>query len=146
MVTPNGIALPNGSLRWFGFDFDRIELPDDPILRGDDPPVWVRQDLMEFVFETGISDAKVVIYIDEFDIVTGDDDDATATPKVYHVDLSAHGFDRAESFMYLYWRDVQQYCKRAEYRLDESFPERHVGCEDKEGNPTDEACSFCERG
>ena len=145
MVTPTGITLPNGSLRWFGFDFDRIELPDDPILQGDDPPTWIKQDLLGFVFETGISDAKVVIYANEFDIVT-EDDDATATPKEYQVDLYAQGLDRPESLAYSNWSGVQRYCKRAEEHLDESFSERHANCNDEEGNPTDEACSFCERG
>ena len=32
-----GTPLPNGMLLWFGFDFEWADLPDEPLLRGDDP-------------------------------------------------------------------------------------------------------------
>ena len=130
--------------RYAGLDSTSIALscPMTQYLRGDDPPTWVRQDVLEFAFKTGISDAKVIIYVNEFDIVT-QDDDAIAMPKVYQVYLRAHGLDRPEYTTHSSWHEVQQRCKHAEEHLDESFPERHVGCEDEKGNPTDEACSFC---
>ena len=38
-----GTPLPNGMLRWFGFDFDldQADLPSDPLLHRDNPPRWV---------------------------------------------------------------------------------------------------------
>ena len=44
------------------------------------------------------------------------------------------------------WHEVQQRCRKMEHWLDESHMERHVPCEDIDGNLTADACSFCERG
>ena len=141
-----GTPLPNGMLLWFGFDFEWADLPDEPLLRGDEKPRWVGS-LPGFTFRTGISDAKVTIETDEFE-QNDDNEEREAThvtPKGYIVTVEAHGLDRAEVFTCPSWHEVQQRCRTMEHRLDESHMERHVSCEDLDGVSPD-ACSFCERG
>ena len=142
-----GTTLPNGSLKWFSYDFDWADLPDEPLLRRDDPPRWVGS-LPCFTFKTGISDAKVTVEVDEFE---RDDDDEEVerihvTPKRYIVTVEAHGLDRAEVFTCPNWHEVQQKCRTMEYQLDESEMERHLLCYDEDGNTTADTCLFCERG
>ena len=36
-----GTPLPNGLLQWFGYDFEHVDLPDTPLLKHGDNPVWV---------------------------------------------------------------------------------------------------------
>ena len=138
--------LPNGALRWFGFDFDRAELPDDALLHRGDRPQWIG-DLPGFIHQTRISDARLTIQIDEFEL-NGDDDgqDTTVLPKTYQVTFDTHGLDHVEVFSCSTWHEVQQMCRRMECQLDESRHERHALCEDEQGNLTTAACSFCERG
>ena len=143
----SGTTLPNGSLKWFGYDFDWADLPDEPLLRRDETPRWVGS-LPGFTFKTGISDAKVTVEIDEFE---RDDDDEEVerihvTPKSYIVTVEAHGLDRAEVFTCPSWHEVQQKCRTMEYQLDESEMERHLLCYDEDGNTTADTCLFCERG
>ena len=143
----SGTTLPNGSLKWFGYDFDWADLPDEPLLRRDETPRWVGS-LPGFTFKTGISDAKVTVEVDEFE---RDDDDEEVerihvTPKSYIVTVEAHGLDRAEVFTCPSWHEVQQKCRTMEYQLDESEMERHLLCYDEDGNTTADACLFCERG
>ena len=33
-----GTTLPNGMLKWFNYDFDWADLPDEPLLRRDETP------------------------------------------------------------------------------------------------------------
>ena len=143
----SGTTLPNGSLKWFGYDFDWADLPDEPLLRRDETPRWVGS-LPGFTFKTGISDAKVTVEVDEFE---RDDDDEEVerihvTPKRYIVTVEAHGLDRAEVFTCPSWHEVQQKCRTMEHRLDESEMERHLLCYDEDGNTTADTCLFCERG
>ena len=143
----SGTPLPNGSLHWFGFGFEWADLPDEPLLREDDPPRWVGS-WPGFTFRTGISDARVTVEIDEFE---QDDDDEEVerihvTPKRYIVTVEAYGFDRALVFTCPSWYEVQQRCRTMEHELDESQMERHYPCEDMDGNPTADTCLFCERG
>ena len=162
-----GARLPNGMLLWFGFDFEWADLPDEPLLRGDEPrsttprastgtepllrgdepPRWVGTP-PGFTFRTGISDAKVTVETDGFkqDSDCEDNEILMATPKSYIVTVEAHGLDRAEVFTCSSWHEVQQRCRRMEQGLDESHIERHAPCEDMDGNLTPDACSFCERG
>ena len=142
-----GTNLPNGMLRWFGFDFDWADLPSEPILRRGDPPTWVGTP-PGFTFKSGISDAKVTIETDEFrESDDAEEREAThVTPKGYIVTVEAHGLDRAEVFTCPSWHEVQQRCRRVEHELDESHMERHHLCDDMDGNITPEACWFCERG
>ena len=142
-----GTRLPNGMLLWFGFDFEWADLPDEPLLRGDEPPRWVGTP-PGFTFRTGISDAKVTVETDGFkqDSDCEDNEILMATPKSYIVTVEAPGLDRAEVFTCSSWHEVQQKCRRMEHGLDESHIERHAPCEDMDGNLTPDACSFCERG
>ena len=142
-----GTPLPNGMLLWFGFDFDWADLPSEPLLRRGDPPKWVGTP-PGFTFKSGISDAKVTIETDEFrESDDNEEREAThVTPKGYIVTVEAHGLDRAEVFTCPSWHEVQQRCRTMEHRLDESHMERHVPCEDMDGNLTAETCSFCELG
>ena len=142
-----GTHLPNGLLVWFGYDFEWADLPDEPLLRGDEPPRWVGS-LPGFTFRTGISDAKVTIETDELEQYDDSEDEETirVTPKRYIVTVEAHGLDRAEVFTCPNWYEVQQRCRTMEHRLDESYMERHDPCEDMDGNLTADACLFCERG
>ena len=142
-----GTPLPNGMLLWFGFDFEWADLPDEPLLPRDAPPRWVGTP-PGFTFRTGISDAKVTVETYGFK-QNGDCEDneiLLATPKRYIVTVEAHGLDRAEVFTCSSWHEVQQRCRRMEHRLDESRVERHDPCEDMDGNLTQDACLFCERG
>ena len=142
-----GTPLPNGMLLWFGFDFEWADLPDEPLLRGDETPRWVGS-LPGFTFRTGISDAKVTIETDEFR-KSDDNEEREAThvtPKGYIVTIESHGLDRADVFTCPNWHEVQQRCRRVEHELDESHMERHLPCDDADGNLTPEACQFCERG
>ena len=143
----SGTTLPNGSLKWFGYEFDWANLPDEPLLRRDETPRWVGS-WSGFIFTTGISDAKVTVEADEFE---RDDDDEEVerihvTPKRYTVTVEAHGLDRAEVFTCPSWHEVQQKCRTMEYQLDESEMERHLLCYDEDGNTTADTCLFCERG
>ena len=142
-----GTPLPNGMLLWFGFDFDWADLPSEPLLRRGDPPKWVGTP-PGFTFKSGISDAKVTIETDEFrESNDNEEREAThVTPKGYIVTVEAHGLDRAEVFTRPSWHEVQQRCRTMEHRLDESHMDRHVSCEDLDGNLTAETCSFCELG
>ncbi len=139
--------LPNGMLRWFGFDFDRAELPDDPLLYRGDPPQWTGH-LPGFTFRAGVADASVTIEVEDFETDQDSEEDyiTTVIPIQYRVTISAHGMDRPDSFTCPSWHEVQQRCRQAEYALDESRDERHALCEDEDGNPTEDTCSFCERG
>ena len=142
-----GTPLPNGLLRWFGFDFDTASLPYDALLFRGDLIQWTGT-LPGFTCKTRISDAKVTIVVDEFELDNEHDDPHTVEvlPKRYDVAVDAHGFDRTEMFSSSSWRGVQQTCRRIEQQLDESRHERHAGCQDEQGNLTATACSFCERG
>ena len=140
-----GTPLPNGMLRWFGFDFDRAELPDDAILHRGNRPQWIG-DLPGFIHQTSISDAKVIIEVDKFERDADDDESTTVLPKKYQITFDAHGLDRVKVFSCSTWREVQQTCRRMENQLDESRDERHTLCEDEQGNLTAATCSFCERG
>ena len=142
-----GTPLPNGMLLWFSYDFEWADLPDEPLLRGDEKPRWVGT-LPGFTFRTGISDAKVTIETDEFERYGDSEEGDTiqVTPKRYIVTVEAHGLDRPEVFTCPNWHEVQQRCRTMEHRLDESHMERHDPCEDMDGNPTADACLFCERG
>ena len=142
-----GTNLPNGLLVWFGFDFDWADLPSDPMLRRGDPPKWVGTP-PGFTFKIGISDAKVTIETDEFqESHDNEEREAThVTPKGYIVTIQAHGLDRADVFTCPGWHEVQQRCRSVEHELDESHMERHLLCDDIDGNLTPEACLFCERG
>ena len=145
---PTEVQLPNGMLRWFGFDFDRAELPDEPLLKYDEPPVWAGA-LPGFVCHTGIADAQVTIDIDEFepDRDYQDDDQLTAVaPKNYRLTIDAHGLDRAETLFCQSWHEVRMACRRIEGNLDDSHCERHDLCHDEEGNFTEDTCSFCQIG
>ena len=53
-------ALPNGLLRWFGYPFDRAQLPDERLFHGRSRPRWVGAG-GTFVHRTRISDARVAI-------------------------------------------------------------------------------------
>ena len=141
-----GTPLPNGMLLWFGFDFEWADLPDEPLLRGDETPRWVGS-LPGFTFRTGISDAKVTIETGGFERNDDSEDEETirVTPKRYIVTVEAHGLDRAEVFTCPSWHEVKQRCRTMEHRLDESHMERHDPCVDVHGNLTADACSFCER-
>ena len=142
-----GTTLPNGMLLWFGFDFDWADLPGEPLLRRGDPPRWVGTP-PGFTFKSGISDAKVTIETDGFQENDDYEDAETThvTPKGYIVTVEAHGLDRAEVFTCPSWHEVQQRCRRMEQQLDESHMDRHDSCEGTDGNPTPDACLFCERG
>ena len=144
---PTQPQLPNGLLRWFGFEFDRVELPDDPILYRDERPVW-EGCLPGFVHRAGIVDARVTIEVMEFrpDGDQESDEETAVSPKEYRVALDAQGFDRAQEFTAQHWHEVQQRCRRAERDLDDTYHERHDLCCDEEGNLTGDACSFCEIG
>lgn len=136
--------LPNGSLRRFGFDFDRVELPDEPVLRGEEKPRWIGEP-PQFVHRSGISDANLTVEVDEFtETQEYEDDPVVAEPKRYRVTLDAHGMNRPETFTCASWREVQQRCARAEARLDESHAERHEHCVDDMGMATEHACRSCE--
>ena len=142
-----GTNLPNGMLLWFGFDFAWADLPSDPVLRWGDLTKWIGTP-PGFTFKIGISDANVTIEADEFQ--ESDDaeeqDMAQVTPKGYTVTIQAHGLDRADVFTCPDWHEVQQRCRSVEHELDESHTNRHLPCEDEDGNLTPEACQFCERG
>ena len=148
-----GTNLPNGMLLWFGFDFAWADLPSEPILHLGDPTKWVGTS-PGFTFKIGISDAKVTIETNEFeesdDSEEPDDNEEREathmTPKGYIVTILAHGLDRADVFTCPDWHEVQQRCRSVEHELDESHMERHLPCEDADGNLTPEACLFCELG
>ena len=140
-----GTPLPNGMLHWFGFDFERVDLPGAPVLKHGEPPIWVGS-LPGFTCRTGVADARVVISADQFQPDRDDDDAAYAAPREYSVAVTAHGFDRDEVFSCPDWHEVQQRCRRLEQRLDESQAERHAHCLDEQGGVSENACAFCELG
>ena len=139
--------LPNGMLRWFGFDFDNADLPDKALLHRGDRPQWTGT-LPGFTHKTSISDAKVIIEVDEFELDADsiEYDNTTVLPKSYNVTIDAHGLNQTEAFSCSSWQEVQHRCRHIEQQLDESRHERHARCQDEQGNLTAETCSFCERG
>ena len=137
--------LPNGMLRWFGFDFDRAVLPHASVLRDGEEVQWIGTG-QHFIHKTGISDATVMIEVDEFGI---DNDNpveriVSVIPKGYRIYINAHGMDSTEVSYYQTWHEVQQHCKRAENNLDETHWERHALCQDEEGRLTEHSCKLCE--
>ena len=138
-----GTPLPNGMLLWFGFDFERADLPDTPLLKHGDSPVWTGTP-PGFTMKTGVADARVEIRAEQFD--TDEEDESYAAPKHYTVLIRAHGLERDQEITCKDWHDVQQKCRILEQRLDESHAERHASCETQEGNLSENACAFCERG
>ena len=143
-----GTNLPNGMLRWFGFDFDWADLPSEPILRRGDPTTWVGTP-PGFTFKSGISDAKVTIETDELqESDDAEEREAThVTPKGYIVTVEAHGLDRAEVFTCPSWHEVSaEMPEEWNTSWTKAHMERHHLCDDMDGNLTPEACWFCERG
>jgi len=136
--------LPNGLLRWFGFDFDRVEIPQEPLLNGGDPPRWIGEP-PGFVYRCPLADGRAVIEIDEFDETELDDDmeSLEATPRYYRVLISAHGMYVDQAFACRSWQEVRARCRRAQHALDESYDERHQNCVDGEGRSTADACDQC---
>ena len=133
--------LPNGMLRWFGFDFDRVELPGEPLLKGEEPPTWVGTPPL-FTLATRVSDATVIIQAQG---LYAQEEDETTAPERYTLTVSAHRVTQ-EHLEYPDWPQVQQACRRMERELDESHPERHAHCVDEEGDLSPDACLYCERG
>ena len=133
--------MPNGLLRWHGFDFDHVELPDDPLLPREDAPVWIGS-APGFQFKHGILDAKVTVDVDQWDVEEDPSYD-TATPKCFRLVVIAHGFDHPQTSVWPSWHEVQQAATRIEQALDYDFNQRHADCENESGNPTEDACSFC---
>ena len=133
--------LPNGLLRWFGFDFDRAELPEEPLLPRGESPIWVGQPPL-FQYKNGISDARVIIEIDDWSIERDPLYD-NATPKRYQLAVYAHGFNQAQTSVWPTWHDVQQAAQTIEQELDQNFVERHNNCQDDNGNETEDTCAFC---
>ena len=139
-----GTSLPNGMLRWFGFDHDRAELPHEGLMPLDDPPTWVGTP-PGFTLRTSVADASVTVVIDELDAPKTLDGTEWAHPLRYSVSLEAHGRP-TEEFTCDSWPKVQRRCRQAAGVLDESHWERHGGCLDERGELSAEACGFCERG
>ena len=126
--------LPNGMMQWFGSDFDRVEMPDEPILKGEENPVWVWNP-PTFAYEWGIADAKLIIEVDDYSM-EHEDDCVVAIPKYYRVTLDAPGTSHAETTICKEWHDVQQTCKQAERNLNDNYFLRHSNCDD-------DPCSWC---
>ena len=142
-----GTLLPNGLLRWFGFEFERAELPDEGLLPHDERPRWVGNPPI-FIFRTGVADAGVKVSAEGMEIPedTLEEDDGYAVPSLYRVEIRAHGLEHPEEFTCRDWHEVQMRCRQLERRLDDSHGERHAGCTDEQGESSPEACLFCERG
>ncbi len=142
-----GTPLPNGLLRWFGFDFDRVGLPDEPLLPKEERPRWTGP-IPGFTYTMGVADAKITVTVDEFQ--PDPDCEGTETegvlPKEYRVTARAQGLDDRRGMTFRTWREVQEFCRRLESQLDESYLERHHGCRDDQDNLTGDSCSHCELG
>ena len=138
-----GTPLPNGMLLWFGFDFERTHLPDTPLLKHGDSPVWVGT-LPGFTMKTRVADAQVKIRAEQFEPDAGDE--GSAIPEHYSIAIRAHGLNPDEEIICKDWYEVQQRCRTLEQRLDETHAERHASCQDQDGNPSQDACAFCELG
>ena len=138
-----GTPLPNGLLQWFGFDFESIDLPGTPLLKHDDPPVWVGT-LPGFTMKTGVADARIEIRAEQFE--PDAEYEGSVAPRQYTVTIKAHGLDRDEEVTCKDWHEVQQKCRILEQRLDESHVDRHATCDGQDGNLSEDACAFCERG
>lgn len=140
-----GSHLPNGMLYWWGFDFNRVDMPDEPALTGEEPPRWVGC-LPGFFAEMHVLDAKVMIEADEFEL--GDEEEGTddeASPTSFRITVDAPGAEERETFTCRSWPEVQQTMRRTERTLDESFVDRHHRCADENGGPTEDACDLCAR-
>ena len=59
--------------------------------------------------------------------------------------VHAPGADHTETFTCESWHEVQERMRKTENALEESPMDRHHRCADDQGNPTAEACDFCER-
>ena len=75
-----------------------------------------------------------------------DDYEHSEAPKQYDVAIRAHGLDQDEELTCKDWHEVQQRCRTLEQQLDESHAERHASCENQDGDLSEDACAFCERG
>ncbi len=130
--------LPNGSPRWF--DFERVELPDEPVLRGEVPPQWVANG-PRLICRSSVTDAKITIEIDEFDEteLQNDVESVEATPSYFRVSINAHGMRESEIFTCWTWQEVQARCAHALEALDENYLQLHGPCRDAYDNPTAEA-------
>ena len=138
-----GTPLPNGLLQWFGYEFERVDLPDIPLLKHGDYPIWLGTP-RGFAIKTGVADALVEIRAEQFE--TDEEDEGSAAPTHYELTIKAHGLERAEEITCKHWHEVQQKCRAVEQSLDDSHAERHALCQDEDGNLSENACAFCERG
>ena len=139
-----GTYLPNGSLRWFGFDFDRVRLPYESLLENGDTTCWIGTST-QFIHRMRIHDAAVEITTGKLELDGDDQEFLDVVPRTYLVDVTAHGLENATTEC-AGWREVQQHCRQLETALADSFDERHEPCHDEAGQSTHDACSLCERG
>ena len=135
--------LPNEMLQWFEFDFERVDLPDAPLLRRGEAPVWVGS-LPGFTVNTGVADAQVQVRAEEF--TPDEENEGSVAPHSYAVTIRAHGLDQDLEFTCKDWHQVQQRCRTLEHQLNESHAERHALCQTQDGDLSEEACTFCELG
>lgn len=138
-----GTPLPNGLLQWFGYDFQRVDLPNTPLLKHDDSPIWVGT-LPGFTIQTGVADALVVIRAEQFE--TDEEEESSAAPTSYQLTIRAHGIDQDEEIICKDWYEVQHRCRSLEHELDGTYAERHALCQNEDNNLSEDACAFCERG
>lgn len=138
--------LPNGMLLWFGYDFERVQLPATPLLPDGEPPRWKGTTAPGFTWEFVILDGKVTV--DAADLEAAPDagqdaEDADWAPGNYNITVNAHGVEPAAVFTVENWCQAQALCALLENRLLDSHEERHSVCLDDEGRGTAEACDYC---
>ena len=136
-----GTNLPNGSLLWFGYDFERARLPDTPLLPHGDYPVWTGVP-PGFEWRTRLVDAQVLTEAEELAPERGGDEDSDHVPGVYRITVSAHGM-ADEVTTAATWHEAQVRMAGLENRLVDSHEERHSICMDDDGNSTAESCDYC---
>ena len=131
--------LPNGMLRWFGFDFDRAEMPDEPLLPGGRKTQWVGAN-GRFFHQTSISDAWVTIEVAQFKTNGQPMGEFTRSvvPREFRVSVQIKGEESPEISCYEDWTDVQQHCRSAEQKLHLSAGEETPHGESRPTAPTGE--------
>ncbi len=138
--------LPNSSLRWFGFDFDRIRLPYQRLSDDEQNPKWVGA-APGFFCRYKIVDGEATVEVNEYQPLNDDDNDTKEVlPSRYYLTVKAHGLSQGEKTVHTYWHEVKQQYIRMERMLDQTHDDRHHICRDENDRPTQNACQPCELG
>ena len=139
---PWGTYLPQGSLRWYGFDFDHVRLPYEPLMDDGESTAWIGNP-PEFVHRRRVHDADLEVTTHGFECDDTREESLDVLPKAYLVNVRAQGMPKTATEC-ADWTQVQQHCRQLAREIEETYDERHAPCQDADGRPTAASCITCQ--